>query len=109
VEALCFNEYLNELFQGLNYADSAICPVTVMSVDEFEETLPYVSRNVVGWAELLGGRFNGVQVGALSMHQTIYDLRGDRRVEPIRNEFLHEPFERLTELVKTYYRPPIAS
>jgi hypothetical protein len=82
VEALFFNQYLDELFQRELGKSPSTRPLTTMSVNEFEETLPYTSSNLLAWNELLEERFKGGIADIFSVHQTIYNLRTARRIAP---------------------------
>lgn len=57
VESFFFTSYSNELFQSEIVGASSIQPVTMMSVNELEEVLPYVASNAFTWADLLDFRF----------------------------------------------------
>ena len=87
-ESFGFNAYLNEHFQLELGGLPTVRPLTVMSIDEFEELLPYASENVFSWAELCEARFDKREVCVLSVHQAIYDLRNDRNGEVKRNKYL---------------------
>jgi len=62
LQTLGFNTYLNDIFEKEVGRSSVVRPLTVMSVEEFEEMLAYVSKNAFSWAELLESRFANRQV-----------------------------------------------
>ena len=64
VESFFFTAYANETFEKEVPANSRIRPVTMMSVNELEEILPYVSENLFSWSELLDFRLHGPTGGA---------------------------------------------
>ena len=104
-ESFGFNAYLNEHFQRELGGLRTVRPLTVMSIDEFEELLPYVSENVFSWAELCEARFDKREVCVRSVHQAIYDLRIDRRREVKRNKYLLDRFDEIFDNIRqTYFR-----
>jgi len=70
VESFFFTPYSNEVFQKEVAAGFGIQPVTVMSVNELEEIMPYVSAGSFSWEELLDFRLNHLS-GAFSVRSTI--------------------------------------
>lgn len=104
VEAFCFNQYLNEVFQRGLGSDTVIQLLTVMSINEFEEALAYVSRGALGWGELFRARFVGSQVDPLSAHQTIYNLRQTRGFERCLNQVLLNRLDQVFEIIKARYQ-----
>jgi len=105
VEAFCFNQYLNGVFQLEIGASTVIQPLTVMSINEFEEVLAYVSAGAFTWRNLLESRFVEAGVDPLSVHQTIYNLRQARAIELCRNEVLLDRFEKVFQIIKAKYQP----
>jgi hypothetical protein len=63
VETFFFNTFMNEIFQEELSKNSKVRPLTVMSITNLEELLPYVSENAFSWRELLQSRFVGKEVG----------------------------------------------
>jgi hypothetical protein len=109
VESFFFNTYSNEIFQQELPAGSRIQPVTMMSINEFEEILPYVSDNSFSWSELLDSRFNGTEVGAFSVHQAIYDRLRTKGLQPRRNEAIRNTFDEVWTIIRNNYKPPTGS
>ncbi|MCZ6651546.1 MAG: hypothetical protein O7D91_00750, partial [Planctomycetota bacterium] len=104
-ECFAFNAYLNEHFEQELGDARGVRPLTVMSIDECEELLPYVGKNTFSWAELCEERFDRGEVGVLSVHQAIYDLRHRRGINVQRNEYLLERFEAIfQDILQTYRR-----
>ena len=65
----------------------------MMSVNELEEILPYVSENLFSWSELLDFRLSGLTGGAFSVHQAIYDLLREKGLSARRNQAIRKSFE----------------
>ena len=74
VEATFMNAFFNEEFQKEGIVDARVKPLTVMSIDELEQTLCYVTDNDFSWSELLDSRFNEFGVYPNSVGQAIYAL-----------------------------------
>jgi hypothetical protein len=92
-ECLAFNAYLNEQFQVELTGAEGVRPLTIMSINECEEMLPYSGRGAFSWAELCETRFRGTEVTVWSVHQAIYDLRHERNIGVQRNEMVLKRFE----------------
>jgi hypothetical protein len=103
LESFGFNAYLNELFQKEIAIDDVIRPLTAMSVNECEEILPYTTSNAFSWAELCESRFQNTDVRIWSVHQAIYNLRHQKRVGVLRNEYLLKRFEAIYRDILTTY------
>jgi hypothetical protein len=90
------NRYLNQVFQGLfKERPHPIRPLTIISIDELEQILPYTARGIITWQELFNSRFQGDEVRPFSVHQAFYDIQRDLPIEPIRNEFLLQRFDEI--------------
>ena len=104
-ECFAFNAYLNEHFERELGGLRGVRPLTVMSVDECEELLPYVAQNAFSWGELCEARFEREEVRAWSVHQAIYDLRHSRGISVQHNEHLVERFDAIfQDILRTYRR-----
>lgn len=108
VESFFFTTYSNEVFQKEVAAGFGIQPVTMMSVNELEEILPYVSAGSFSWEELLDFRLNHLS-GAFSVHQAIYDLLRQKRLPTIRNQKVREGFDDAWRAINSRYKPPVAA
>ncbi len=108
VECFFFTAYSNEIFQNLVTGTSSIQPVTMMSVNELEEALPYVAENAFSWAELLDFRFHHLS-GAFSVHQAIYDLLRKKILPPSRNQAVRKSFDEVWRIISARYKPPKAA
>ena len=108
VESFFFTTYSNEIFQNEVTADLGIQPVTMMSVNELEEILPYVSAGSFSWEELLDFRLTHLS-GAFSVHQAIYDLLQKKGLPAIRNQKVREGFDRAWRIITSRYKPPLAA
>lgn len=93
VESFFFTTYSNEIFQKELPAGSRIQSVTMMSINELEEILPYVSASSFSWAELLDFRHHGPTGGVFSVHQAIYDLKRVKGVPTSRNQAVRKNFD----------------
>lgn len=56
MECLAMNTHLNEIFLDVGETASGVKPLTVMSIDELEELLPFIHANKVSWTEILQSR-----------------------------------------------------
>ena len=108
VESFFFTSYANETFEKELPAGSRIRPVTMMSVNELEEILPYVSENLFSWPELLDFRLSGPTRGAFSVHQAIYDLLREKGLSARRNQAIRKSFDEVWEIIGSRYKPPKA-
>jgi len=108
VESFFFTAYSNEVFQKEVAAGFGIQPVTMMSVNELEEILPYVSAGSFSWEELLEFRLNHLG-GAFSIHQAIYDLLREKGLPTIRNQKAREGFDDAWRIINSRYKPPVAA
>jgi hypothetical protein len=89
-------------------AGSRIRPVTMMSVNELEEILPYVSENLFSWPELLDFRLSGPTRGAFSVHQAIYDLLREKGLSARRNQAIRKSFDEVWDIIGSRYKLPKA-
>jgi hypothetical protein len=108
VETFFFNAFSNEIFQKHLRNGSRIQPLTVMSINELEEILPYVSENAFSWGELLRSRFDEAGVGPFSVHQAIYDLSRSKGLQPYRNQAIRNKFDRVWATISSRYKPLVA-
>lgn len=110
MECLAMNTYINEVFQDLLGGDvpNGLRPLTIMSIDELEELLPYIQQQGVSWTELLQSRFKNDNVVITSVHQGLYNINRDRKTAIMRNSFLINRYEALFERMKKVC-PPTAS
>lgn len=108
VESFFFTAYVNERFHKELAAGSHIQPVTMMSINELEEILPYVSDNAFTWEELLDFRLKNLG-GAFSVHQAIYDLLRSKGLPPSRNQAVRKSFDEVWRIISGRYNPPTAA
>jgi hypothetical protein len=87
-------------------AKSRIRPVTMISVNELEEILPYVSESLFSWSELLDFRFSGPTGGAFSVHQAIYDLLREKGLSARRNQAIRKSFDEVWKIIGSRYKAP---
>jgi hypothetical protein len=105
-ECMGFNGYLNERFQQELAGIERVRPLTVMSIDECEQLLPYTASDAISWSDLCETR---VKAGLfLSVGQTIYDLRQERGIEPQRNQILVAKFKEVYEAIQRIYTEELA-
>jgi hypothetical protein len=105
VESFFFTTYSNEIFLRQLSAGSHIQPVTMMSINELEEILPYVSANSFSWPELLDFRSRGPTGGAFSVHQAIYDLLRAKALPASRNQAVRKNFDQVWKIIGSRYKP----
>lgn len=74
LEATFMNTFCHEEFQKEGVNDTRVRPLTLMTIDELEQTLSYVEENDFSWDELLDSRFNEFGVSPNSVGQAIYAL-----------------------------------
>jgi hypothetical protein len=103
VESFFFTSYSNELFQKEVAGASTIQPVTMMSVNELEEILPYVAENAFSWADLLEFRSRHLG-GAFSVHQAIYDLKRQDNIPVRRNPAVRKSFDDVWRIIRARYK-----
>jgi hypothetical protein len=106
VESFFFTAYANETFEKELPSGSRIQPVTMMSVNELEEILPYVSESLFSWPELLDFRLGGPTRGAFSVHQAIYDLLREKGLSARRNQAIRKSFDEVWKIISSRYKPP---
>lgn len=108
LECMAMNTYLNQRFRNvLKEANSKrILPLTLMSIGELEELLPYIAQGKVSWRDLLSSRFRDSEVIITSVHQALYNINRDRQTPYIRNSVLLERFERVFERVRRLCAEP---
>lgn len=106
VESFFFTAYSNELFQKELPAGLRIQAVTMMSINELEAILPYVSANSFSWPELLDFRSNGPTGGAFSVHQAIYNLLCAKGLPASRNQAMRKNFDEVWRIIGSRYKPP---
>jgi hypothetical protein len=104
VESFFFTAYANETFEKEVPAKSRIRPVTMMSVNELEEILPYISENLFSWSELLDFRLSGPTGGAFSVHQAIYDLLREKGLSARRNQAIRKSFDEVWKIIGSRYK-----
>jgi len=108
VETFFFNAFMNDIFQKELGPGPAIQPISVMSINELQEILPYVEKNEFRWTELLRSRFNGAGVGPYSVHQAIYDLCRSKGLPSRRNQAVRTEFDKVWGVITSRYKPTAA-
>ena len=98
LEAFGVNTFLNDIFE--DYAGEVageLRPLTMMSIQELEEALAFISAGAFTWPELLDSRFeitsDARRVRLWSVHQAAHDLAVERNA-PLgtTNEFRKRQF-----------------
>jgi len=106
-EALCFNSYLNGIFWSELGTSPNVRPLSVMSINEFEEVLGQVSAGVLTWPSLLNTRFDHENVVPVSVHQALYTWLRSKGIKAIRNEARRAKFEKAAaEILQRYQSTP---
>jgi hypothetical protein len=106
LESFFFKAYANETFETEVPAESRIRPVTMMSVNELEEILPYVSENLFSWPELLDFRLSGPTGGAFSVRQEIYDLLRGKGLAARRDQAIPKSFDEVWKIICSRHKAP---
>lgn len=96
-----FSAYLNERFQQEVGGSPEIRPLSVMSIDECEQFLPYAASNAISWENLCETRIEGPCV---SVGQTIYDIRQKRGIAPQINDLMKAKFEKTRDAIQLVFR-----
>lgn len=78
----------------------------MMSVNELEEILPYVSENLFSWSGLLDFRLSGLTGGAFSVHQAIYDFLRENGLSARRNQAIRKSFDEVWKIIGSRYKVP---
>ena len=102
LEAPFVNHFLNELFQG-EIVGVDVKPLTVMSVQELEDTLPAISHGQMTWRELFESRFHENRVSPFSVHQARYNLAAAKGVSYLRNQFMLDQFAAIFAHIRSLY------
>lgn len=102
LEAPFVNVYLNRLFQE-ERGELNIRPLTLMSVQEFEGSLPLIASGQLAWPELLDERFDGNDVRSTSINQARYKLSKSKGLIYCRNQFRLDQFAELFASMKQIY------
>jgi hypothetical protein len=106
VEAFFMNAFFDEEFQKEGLSDSRVKPLTVMSIDELEQTLSYVTDNEFSWEELLESRFNEFGVYPNSVGQAIYALIVMKRLVCKQNPALKRKYDEFADVMRAVYQKP---
>ena len=103
LEAPFVNTYCNELFQ-IEAVGTTVEPLTLMSVHEFDNTLPVVSSGQIKWSELFASRFNGKAVKSSSVNQARYTIAKAKGLARSHNEFRRGQFAAIyNQLLLQYF------
>jgi hypothetical protein len=104
VEATFSNAYFNEEFQKEGINERRVKPLTVMSTDEIEQSLPHVADNDFTWEELLQTRFNEFGVYPHSVGQAIYDLLLSKGLSSKQNQALKAKSDDLGDIIRRVFQ-----
>lgn len=106
VEATFMNAFFNDEFQSEGLTDVRVKPLTVMSIDELEQTLCYVADNDFSWIELLDSRFNEHGVCPNSVGQAIYAFIVSKGLTNKQNPALKRKYEEFGRRMREIFKPP---
>ena len=99
LEAPFVNVFCNKLFRteagGLD-----VKPLTMMSVHEFEDTIPLIGSGQLTWSELFNFRFHGEALTPTSIHQARYMLSQEKNLKYVRNDFRLGQFAQIFEKIR---------
>lgn len=90
------------MFQG-EIAEVDVRPLTVMSVQELEDTLPAISDGQMTWGELFESRFRDNRVSPFSVHQARYNLTNAQALPYVRNQFRLDQFKTIFAQIRVLY------
>jgi hypothetical protein len=108
VEATFMNAFFNEEFQKEGIADERVKPMTVMSIDELEQALCYVTDNDFSWSELLDSRLSEHGVCPNSVGQAIYALIVLKGLGTKQNPALKRKYDEFGDRLREVFRKPPA-
>jgi recA bacterial DNA recombination protein len=106
IEATFMNAFFNEEFQKEGITDARVKPLTVMTIDELEQALCYVTDNDFSWSELLESRFNEFGVYPNSVGQAIYALMVMRGLKSKQNSALKRKYDEIADRIREIYQNP---
>jgi hypothetical protein len=106
IEATFMNAFFNEEFQKEGIIDARVRPLTVMTIDELEQALCYVTNNDFSWSELLESRFNEFGVYPNSVGQAIYALIVMRGLKSKQNSALKRKYDEIADRMREVYQEP---
>jgi hypothetical protein len=105
LQSFAANRYLDaEFTRKLGERPPSVAPLTVMSVDELEELLPYVSNGDLSWRDLIDSRFDANGVTPDPFHTALATARRRKNVRPRTNSFLSEAGEWIRSRIMERYR-----
>jgi hypothetical protein len=102
LEAPFVNVFCNNLFQTVA-GDLNVQPLTMMSVHEFEDTVPLIGSGQLTWRELFNFRFAGKALKPTSVHQARYMLSREKNLTPVRNKFRLGQFDEIFQQIRMRY------
>jgi hypothetical protein len=102
LEAPFVNVFCNNLFQTAA-GELDVQPLTMMSVHEFEDTVPLISSGQLTWRELFNFRFARKAVRATSVHQARYMLAQEKNLKYVRNDFRLGQFNEIFQQIRMRY------
>jgi hypothetical protein len=105
LEATFMNAFFNEEFQKEGINDGKVRPLTVMTIDELEQALCYVTDNDFSWKELLDSRFNEFGVYPNSVGQAIYALMVMKGVAGKQNPALKRKYDEFADRMREIFQP----
>jgi hypothetical protein len=102
LEAPFVNVFCNKVFQ-MEAGDLDVKPLTMMSVHEFEDTVPLIGSGQLTWSELFNFRFHGKALTPTSIHQARYMLSQEKTLKYVRNDFRLGQFAQIFEKIRQRY------
>lgn len=104
LQTLAANRYLDEEFtKQLSPRPDTVAPLTVMSIDELDELLPYITAGDATWRQVLDVRFEQDGVTADPFHTTWATLRRDLGIAQRPHSFLSEADEMVRKRIFERY------
>ena len=105
-ETTFMNAFFNEEFQKEGINDATVRPLTMMTIDELEQALRYVTDNDFSWKELLDSRFNEFGVYPNSVGQAIYALMVMKGLAGRQNPALKRKYDEFADRMREVFQQP---
>jgi hypothetical protein len=108
LEATFMNAFFNEEFQKEGVNDPKVRPLTLITIDELEQALCYVTDNDFSWKEMLDSRFNEFVVYPNSVGQAIYAQIVMKGLAAKQNPALKQKYDEFADRMREVFQKPSA-
>ena len=102
------NAFFNEEFQKEGVNDPKVRPLTLITIDELEQALCYVTDNDFSWKEMLDSRFNEFVVYPNSVGQAIYAQIVMKGLAAKQNPALKQKYDEFADRMREVFQKPSA-